>query len=168
MNKEKCEFGITESIAKEILEIALSTGGEFAEVFMETTTNEAYEMTSGKVSKINVSKVKGAAIRVDKGFIEVNASITECTVEALINAAKTLAQSFTGEKVTEVLPFEVKIVEKVVDPKVYTTNNDEEIRLLSEASTAAKEYSPEIVQVIAHLTKKLQNIFKILVHLIAF
>lgn len=159
MKMEKCQFGITESIAKEILDIALSTGGEFAEVFMENTTNQSYEMTSGKVSKINVSKVKGAAIRVNKGLVEVNASITNCTIEALKETAKTLSESFVGECVTEVLPFAEKNIDKVVDPKVYTENNDLEIRLLTEASTAAKEYSPEIVQVMASISKKMQNVF---------
>ncbi len=159
MNKEKCQYGISETIAKEILEIALSTGGEFAEVFMETTTNETYEMTSGKVSKINVSKIKGAAIRVDKGMVEVNASITNCTIDALREAAKTLAQSFEGDRVTEVLPFVEKNIEKVVDPKVYTDNNDLEIKLLTEASEAAMAHSPEIVQVISRVSKKLQDIF---------
>ena len=116
MNKEKCVFGFTESIAKEILEIALSTGGEFAEVFMEETSNESIEMTSGKVSKSNVSKIKGAAIRVDKGMVEVHASVTECTPEKLKEVAKTLAQSFNGEKLVEVQPFITKEVDKVIPP----------------------------------------------------
>lgn len=159
MSKEKYQFGISESVAKEILDIALSTGGEFAEVFMENTTNQSYEMTSGKVSKINVSKVKGAAIRVIKGMVEVNAMITECTVEALKQAAKTLSESFVGEKVVEVLPFVEKEIEKVVEPKVYTKDSELEIKLLTEASTAAMSYSPEVVQVMANITKKLQDIF---------
>lgn len=33
MHKEM--FGINETLAKEILEVALSTGGDFAEVYME-------------------------------------------------------------------------------------------------------------------------------------
>ena len=35
---------ITKNIAKEILEIALSTGGDFAEVFIETGSSEMFEM----------------------------------------------------------------------------------------------------------------------------
>ena len=38
--KQKKIFGIDEQSAKEILEVALSTGGDFAEVYMEETTNE--------------------------------------------------------------------------------------------------------------------------------
>ena len=159
MNNEKCVFGFTESIAKEILEIALSTGGEFAEVFMEETSNESIEMTSGKVSKSNVSKIKGAAIRVDKGMVEVHASVTECTPEKLKEVAKTLAQSFNGEKLVEVQPFITKEVDKVVNPLIYTKNNELEIKLMSDATKAAFEHSNEIVQVISGISKKLQNIF---------
>ncbi len=40
------KFGLCEKCATRILEAALATGGEFAEVYMEETTNEAIEMTS--------------------------------------------------------------------------------------------------------------------------
>lgn len=160
MSEKKCEFNISEDLAKEILEIALSTGGEFAEVFMEDTSNELYEMTSGKMSKTNLSKLHGAAMRVNKGAIEVNVSLTDCTPEKLKEAAKTLAQSFLGEKVVDVKPFVTKVVEQVVHPMHPTyENNNREIELLTEASEAAMGYNPEIVQVISNITKKIQNIF---------
>lgn len=56
MHKEM--FGINETLAKEILEVALSTGGDFAEVYMEKTTNEVLRLHSGKLSTANVSKVR--------------------------------------------------------------------------------------------------------------
>ena len=153
-------FNINEQLAKEILEIALSTGGEFAEVFMENTTYEDYEMTMDKVSKVNISKIKGAAIRIDKGRVEVNASITECTPENLKKAAKKLSESFNEKRVVNVENFVEKEIDKVVDPKVYTSeNNDYEIKLMTDAFTAAVNYSPEITQVLTGLNKKLQDIF---------
>lgn len=153
-------FGITKEIGKEILEIALSTGGEFAEVFMESTTYEDYEMTLDKVTKINISNVKGAAIRVNKGRIEVNASLTDCTVEELKKAAQKLAESFNEKKTANVENFVTKKVEKVVNPKVYTSeNNDYEISLMTKTAHAAMSYSKEITQVITRISKKLQDIF---------
>ena len=103
MHKEM--FGINETLAKEILEVALSTGGDFAEVYMEKTTNEVLRLHSGKLSTANVSKVKGAAIRIIKGELEVNSSITDCTYGNLLKAAKTLAGSFNAKKHVEVQPF---------------------------------------------------------------
>ena len=158
INKEV--FGINEAKVKEILDVLLSTGGEFAEVFMENSTNEVFSMRSGILDRINLSKNKGAAIRIIKDGTEVNASVTVATFENMMEKAKILAASFTGEKVVEVEPFVEKKVAKVVNPLcVRKENNDYEIELLTRVSKAAKEYSPEIVQVMVNLTKQEKSIF---------
>ena len=158
MHKEM--FGINETLAKEILEVALSTGGDFAEVYMEKTTNEVLRLHSGKLSTANVSKVKGAAIRIIKGELEVNSSITDCTYEDLLKAAKTLAGSFNDKKHVEVQPFVEKKVELVVNPKNVRGNDiSREVNLLKTASDTIYAYSKEIVQVICNLTKMEKRIF---------
>lgn len=158
MHKEM--FGINETLAKEILEVALSTGGDFAEVYMEKTTNEVLRLHSGKLSTANVSKVKGAAIRIIKGELEVNSSITDCTYENLLKAAKTLAGSFNDKKHVEVQPFVEKKVELVVNPKNVRGNDiRREVNLLKTASDTIYAYSKEIVQVICNLTKTEKSIF---------
>lgn len=158
MHKEM--FGINETLAKEILEVALSTGGDFAEVYMEKTTNEVLRLHSGKLSTANVSKVKGAAIRIIKGELEVNSSITDCTYENLLKAAKTLAGSFNDKKHVEVQPFVEKKVELVVNPKNVRGNDiSREVNLLKTASDTIYAYSKEIVQVICNLTKTEKRVF---------
>lgn len=158
MHKEM--FGINETLAKEILEVALSSGGDFAEVYMEKTTNEVLRLHSGKLSTANVSKVKGAAIRIIKGELEVNSSITDCTYENLLKAAKTLAGSFNDKKHVEVQPFVEKKVELVVNPKNVRGNDiSREVNLLKTASDTIYAYSKEIVQVICNLTKTEKRIF---------
>lgn len=158
MHKEM--FGINETLAKEILEVALSTGGDFAEVYMEKTTNEVLRLHSGKLSTANVSKVKGAAIRIIKGELEVNSSITDCTYENLLKAAKTLAGSFNDKKHVEVQPFVEKKVELVVNPRNVRGNDiSREVNLLKTASDTIYAYSKEIVQVICNLTKTEKRIF---------
>ena len=158
MHKEM--FGINETLAKEILEVALSTGGDFAEVYMEKTTNEVLRLHSGKLSTANVSKVKGAAIRIIKGELEVNSSITDCTYENLLKAAKTLAGSFNDKKHVEVQPFVEKKVELVVSPKNVRGNDiSREVNLLKTASDTIYAYSKEIVQVICNLTKTEKRVF---------
>lgn len=158
MHKEM--FGINETLAKEILEVALSTGGDFAEVYMEKTTNEVLRLHSGKLSTANVSKVKGAAIRIIKGELEVNSSITDCTYENLLKAAKTLAGSFNDKKHVAVQPFVEKKVELVVNPKNVRGNDiSREVNLLKTASDTIYAYSKEIVQVICNLTKMEKRIF---------
>lgn len=157
---QKEVFGINEDIAKKILEVALSTGGDFAEVYMQNQTNEVLQMRSGKLSTANVSKIRGAAIRIIKDDLEVNSSITDCSPEHLLESAKVLAGSFDGVKKTEVLPFVEKEIDLVVNPlRVRGKDTSEEIRLLSDATKGATEYSTEIVQVICNLVKNEQHMF---------
>ncbi|MBO5867233.1 MAG: hypothetical protein J6Q55_04215 [Clostridia bacterium] len=152
--KHQQVFGITPEVAKQILDVALSTGGQFAEVFMENATNEVSRMRQGKLESTNISNVKGAAVRVIKDGTEVSASVTIATAEKLLETAKTLANSFVGEQTTEVAPFVEKEVDIVVKPlHVRGADNLQEIKLLADATRGAKEYSAEIVQVIALLTK---------------
>lgn len=158
--KHQQVFGITEEIAKQILDVALSTGGQFAEVFMENATSEVLRMRQGKLESTNLSSTKGAAVRVIKDGTEVSASVTLATVEKLLETAKTLADSFVGEQTTQVAPFVEKDVEIVVNPlHVRDEDNSKELQLLSDSTRGAKEFSQEIVQVISMLTKNERNIF---------
>ena len=143
-------FGITEDVAKAILEAALATGGEFAEVYIENSANEVLMMRERKLANANASRVMGAAVRVIKDGTEVNASVTDFSPENLMSTAKVLAGSFEGERTTEVLPFVEKTVPTVVDPKyIRGESYDEELKLLNGATEGAYGYSSEIVQVMA-------------------
>jgi TldD protein len=158
--KHQQVFGITTEVAKQILQVALSTGGQFAEVFMENATNEVFRMRQGKLESTNLSNVKGAAVRVIKDGTEVSASVTIATAEKLLETAKILADSFVGEKTTDVAEFVEKDVNIVVKPRqVRGDDISKELDLLSGATRGAREYSDEIVQVIALLTKNERNIF---------
>lgn len=154
------KFGISQKEAQEILEIALSTGGEFAEVYMDSTLNEVISAMSGKIQNITTSKVSGAALRVIKGEMAVNASVTECSVEQLKKVAKQLSESFKGEKTTEVLPFVEKQfpqITKTITPKY--ENFDFEVDVINQATKTCFEYSKEIVQVSCVISKKIQEMF---------
>lgn len=153
-------FGINEESAKKILDIALSTGGEFAEVFMEETVNESITISSKEISKVNTSKVKGASMRVIKDGMEVLGALTMCTVENLEKLAEKLASSFEGNKVTEVLPFITKEKREIVNPKTIKEKDySTKINILTKVSDAAFAYSEEISQVSASIISKKQQIF---------
>ena len=154
------KFGISQQESKEILEIALSTGGEFAEVYMDSTLNEIISAMSGKIQNITTSKVSGAALRVIKGEMAVNASVTECSVEELKKVAKQLSESFNGTKTTEVEPFvekQVPQITKTITPKY--ENFDFEVEVINKATQTCFDYSKEIVQVSCVISKKIQEMF---------
>ena len=159
-NEKINKFGISETNAKEILEIALATGGDFAEVYMDSTLNETIRAMSGKIDNISSSRVKGAAVRIIKDDMEVSASVTDCSVENLKKVAAKLAESINGVKTTKVLPFvekEVKQVTKTITPRY--DNYDFEVEAINKATKVVVEYSPEIVQVMVLVWKKIQEMF---------
>lgn len=159
-NEKINKFGISETNAKEILEIALATGGDFAEVYMDSTLNETIRAMSGKIDNISSSRVKGAAVRIIKDDMEVSASVTDCSVENLKKVAAKLAESINGVKTTKVLPFvekEVKQVTKTITPRY--DNYDYEVEAINKATKVVVEYSPEIVQVMVLVWKKIQEMF---------
>lgn len=149
LSKEQC---------KEILSVALETGADFAEVFLEDTVNFSQEMISCKTTKSNTSMVKGAAFRIIKGNVVVNSTTTDISYENLINEAKKLASNFDGKKITEVAEFKDTTNNnnvKINEDRIY----DDATPLLLKASEAALAVSKEIVQTVAGATKKNQEIF---------
>ncbi len=148
---------ITQDQAREILTLALATGGEFAEVFMEDTLYDTVEMTSGNITRSTTSHVKGAALRIIKDGMEINGSISDATFDKLTKLAQKLASTFTEKRIAEVEPFkEVKAGGQV---KIKPNNSSiDPLKLLGEASQAAKDFSPEIVQVIGNFWRRHQNI----------
>lgn len=160
MKMENKLFGLTEKEAKEILDKALATGGDFAEVYMQKETNDNLQMTGEKITLSSSSTIKGAALRVIKDNMEVNASITNCSYEKLLEAASKLASSFEGTRKAEVLPFKEVKTKKVVNPiRVNTENKDFEINMLKEGGKAITNYSKEIVQYIGSFLERCQDIF---------
>ncbi len=149
---------LTKEQCKEILSIALETGADFAEVFMEDTVNFSQEMISCKTTKSNTSMVKGAAFRIIKGNVVVNSTTTDISYENLIKEAKKLASNFEGKKLVDVSEFNDTTNTnnvKINEDRIY----DDVTPLLLEASEAALAVSKEIVQTVAGATKKNQEIF---------
>ncbi len=142
----------------DILNEALKTGADFAEVFMEDTVNYSQEMISCQTTKCNTSMVKGAAFRICRGDVVVNATTTDLSYENLMNEAKKLASNFNDVQTTYALEFNDTTNNKIVninDERVY----DDATPLLDRASKAALAVSKEVIQTVATVTKKNQHIF---------
>ena len=59
---------LDQRIAQEVIDCALSTGGDFAEIFYEDRLNNGVMMRSGKVESINSGRLHGAGVRVYLGL----------------------------------------------------------------------------------------------------
>ena len=144
---------LSEKIITQALEIAMSTGADFAELFSEKTRNNNIRMLNGKIDAINDTVVSGVGIRAFIGTKTVFASTSDLSHEGILKCAAAVAQA-VGDKdisfsvnLTEKIPHNIhpiKCVGTTVDTKIKTD-------LLKEGCNAAKEYNEKIAQVVGAL-----------------
>ena len=65
---------ISREICQRVLQKAVSTGADYAEIFAENTINHSIGMIANKVDSIKDTVIAGAAVRVYKGLRSVMAS----------------------------------------------------------------------------------------------
>lgn len=142
---------ISKEICQEVLQLSLSTGGDFAEIFAESTYNNSFEQTKGEVTRVSSSHIHGASIRILKGSLEVIGYTNEFTKESLVALAKKLAGAFTEKPLGIEVVLKETIVQEnnpvVISPSDFT--NEQKISYLDKFYDAVKDYSNEITQVIA-------------------
>lgn len=79
---------LDQKIAQEVIDCALSTGGDFAEIFYEDRLNNGVMMRSGKVESINSGRLHGAGVRVYLGLRGVYVYTNDTTREGLLACAR--------------------------------------------------------------------------------
>ncbi len=149
---------ISKNDALVALETALSTGGDFAEVFVEDSRTTALNMIAGKMENALSGRDYGAGIRIFKGTNSVYVYTNDTSQEGLVEAARKAAaaigdasalgidivlKSRTFENINSIIipPSKVPIKEKADKVK--------------EAYMAAKEYNSLISQVsVTYLEKR--------------
>lgn len=140
---------ITKANAKKILDITLSSGADFGELFFEDTIESSLKLENGVVSKVNSGNVYGCGIRILKKDKCVYGYTNDISMKSLAKLATTLKDSFFGSKEYEVKPLKlVKSSNKHLPKIPYEKVSQEELlSLLKRAYTAAKEYDEKISKV---------------------
>lgn len=151
---------ISREVCKRVLQKAVSTGADYAEIFAENTVNHNVHMIAGKVDAIQDAVVAGAAVRVYKGLRSVMASTVDPSEAGLLRCAGQAAEALgQGEAALDIVLHErcfgdihpIRIVPG-------TVSNGEKIEVVKQAYHAAKDYDPAIVQVISQLLDVDHNI----------
>ena len=145
---------------QELLNLGLSTGADFSELFFEDTISNVMEMTLGKVSNISCSNIHGVAVRLLKGLEEVYAYNNDTSYEGVKSLVLKAASSFSGERVVEAKEL-IEVEYDNITPVQISPNavaNDEKRKYLSEATKGALSVSEEIKQVICNFTDVEQNV----------
>ena len=144
---------ISKLVAKDVLNLALSTGADYAEIFYEDSLHSTISVENGLVKTVDSNSVSGAAIRLLKENQTVYGYTNNLTKTGLMKLAGNLAASFNGERIKTVEKFEtIKAKNRNPIKKSYLDVSKEEIIALVKEGTKAIEdlKDPRIVRYIGN------------------
>lgn len=148
-------------LIKKVLDAALTTSADFAEVFIEDKFQTDISMLSSEVQSVNNTKEFGIGVRVAKGYHRVYGYTNSPKEKDLVKLATDLAQSFPGESAN--ITFELEEMKKGDLHKVKILPSevtiDEKVSIIKRANQAAREYSEEISQVAVRYQDYVQNVW---------
>ena len=151
---------ISREICQKVLQKALSTGGDYAEIFAENTTKYNVAMIAGKVDSINDAVIAGAAVRVYKGMRSVMASTVDTTEAGLLRCAEQAAEALGQGTAAMDIVLRERTFGDIHPVKLVPSSctNKEKIAVLKDGYFAAKSYDSAIVQVTGSLSDVDHNI----------
>lgn len=151
---------LSRRLIENTLTAALSTGGDFAEIFVEDRTNNGIVMIGGKVESTMSGRDYGVGIRIFKGFNSVYAYTNKSDEDTLIETAKKAAQAVEGNIIDLTINLTKSDVKNIniiqIDPsKVEKTKK---VQVMKKAYDIAFNYDELITQVSINYTDYIQNI----------
>ena len=140
---------IRRDVCQRVLQKAVSTGADYAEIFAENTVNHAIHMISSKVDSISDGVIAGAAVRVYKGLRSVMASTVDTSEAGLLRCAERAADAL-GEGTAQIdIILRERLYGDAYPIKIVpsTVRNSEKVAILKDAYFAAKDYDEAVSQV---------------------
>lgn len=137
------------SIIQDIITAALSTGGDFAEVFVEDKYNTNIALVGGKVENSISGRDYGIGIRIFQGLNSVYAYTNEHSRDKLIAVALEAAQAIKGQPITLNLTFNRQTFTNQ-HPIIHTPREvpkSKKVNVMREVYDIAKNYHELISQV---------------------
>lgn len=148
-------------LIKKVLEAALTTNADFAEVFIEDKFQTDISLLSSEIQSVNNAKEFGVGVRVAKGYQRVYGYTNSQKEEDLVKLATDLAQSFPGEPLN--IEFDLKELKKgnthTIKLLPSEVSIDDKASVVKRADVAARAYSEEISQVAVRFQDYVQNIW---------
>ena len=151
---------LDKQLIDKILTEALSTGGDFAEIFVEKKSSSNLFMIDGKVESSISGRDFGIGIRIFKGLFSVYGYTNDMNEESLLKATKKIASSISGTKEDITINLIKQDIENINKIQIYPQDikKSEKIELMKIASHSAKDYDKHISQVRVSLGDVKQNI----------
>ena len=151
---------ISREVCQRVLQKAVSTGADYAEIFAENTVNHNISMIANKVDGIKDTVISGAAIRVYKDLRSVMASTVDMTEAGLMKCAESAAEALGQGNAQIDIVLKERIFGDIHPVKIVPSScgNAEKVAILKEGYFAAKEYDESVVQVSGNLLDVDHNI----------
>lgn len=151
---------LEKSLVEKILNEALSTGGDFAEIFVEKKNNCGLFMIDGKIESSLSGRDFGIGIRIFKDLYSVYGYTNDMTEENLLKTARKIAEAVKGTRADITINLLKQDIENYNKIEIYpeTVLKKNKIDVMRRGYTAAKEYDSEISQVRVSYSDSKQNI----------
>ena len=151
---------LDQKIAQDVIDCALSTGGDFAEIFYEDRLNDSLMMRSGKVESVNSGRLHGAGVRVYLGFRGVYVYTNDTSREGLIACARRAASALKSDARISAAPLKANEYVninpiKLLPSEVKAARKIEKMR----AAQAVLSQYPEVVQGIVRYNDSEQRVW---------
>ncbi len=151
---------LNKKLIEDTLTAALSTGGDFAEIYVEDRTNNGIVMIGGKVDSTMSGRDYGVGIRIFKGFNSVYAYTNKSDRDTLIETAKKAAAAVEGNVIDHTINLtktDVKNISNIqIDPS--TVEKTKKVQIMRKAYDTAFNYNDLITQVTISYTDYIQDI----------
>ena len=140
---------IKKDICQKVLQRALMTGGDYAEIFAENTENHALSMIDGKIESAGDTTVAGAAVRIYKGLRSVMATTIDCSEAGLLRCAEKAADALGQSEAPMDIVLRERTFGDIHPVKIVpsSVSNREKAEILKSGCFAARDYDSQISQV---------------------
>ncbi|MGM0435438.1 MAG: TldD/PmbA family protein [Bacillota bacterium] len=151
---------LEKSLLERILNEALESTADFAEVFAETTMQNSLTMQDSAIQNAKTNELKGVGIRIAQGHKSVYGHTNKTDEKSLLDLTRDLKTAFPGERVRKTIALGDVESRKGHSVKVYPNDVDisEKASLLKRADKSARLYSKDIKQVNVSYMDTVQNV----------
>jgi TldD protein len=151
---------LSKHVIENVLMAAMSTGGDFAEIFVEEKDNNNITLVGGSIESSISGKDYGVGIRIFQGFNSVYAYTNNTSYDILIKVAKEASLALKGKKQDTILNLMQKTNDNLhfIKTMPNTVSKAKKVELMKRAYEAAKSYDSIISQVKVIYLDNIQNI----------
>ena len=151
---------LNKQVVNDVLAAALSTGGDFAEIYVEDRFNNSMEMVKGKVEKSLSGRDYGIGIRIFQGLNSIYTYTCENSRSHLIEVAKKAAAAIKGIPQNAQIEFVMTQFAHAHPVKIMPglVAKSDKVDLMRRGYQAASSYDESINQVIVTYLDYRQNV----------